>query len=152
MALALATRVAAGMPISTTPTAKTIAAARRQFRGTQCATTAHTIAVASDPQVPGPGCRRPTPKNVAVNLAHAGAEDPCGELTVFSRILLAVFMIAVVPCAPAVVPLLLRTAWIISPAVRQIVLPVLLGFVVFWGVFAGVLDRRRDYVGATGPL
>ena len=33
-----------------------------------------------------------------------------------------------------------------------IVLPVLLGFVVFWGVFAGVLNRGRDYVSATCPL
>src|SRR5437868_5234838 len=109
MALALATRVAAGMPISTTPTAKTIAAARRQFRGTQCATTAHTIAVASDPQVPGPGCRRPTPKNVAVNVDQVGAEDTCGRLAALSGILSAAFMIGTA-VLPAVLLFLLRTA------------------------------------------
>ena len=34
---------------------------------------AHRITVASDPQVPGPGLRRPAPKKVATSVAHNGA-------------------------------------------------------------------------------
>ena len=34
----------------------------------------------SDPQVPGPGLRRPAPKKVASSVAHRGALDPESEL------------------------------------------------------------------------
>ena len=36
---------------------------------------AHTMTVANDPQVPGPGLRRPAPKKVATKVAHKGARE-----------------------------------------------------------------------------
>ena len=56
-----------------TTAAATIVAQVRLAAGMRELTSAHTITVASDPQVPGPGLRRPAPKKVATSLAHSGA-------------------------------------------------------------------------------
>jgi len=36
---------------------------------------AQTITVANDPQVPGPGLRRPAPKKLATSVAQVGGRD-----------------------------------------------------------------------------
>src|ERR1035438_10678735 len=40
---------------------------------------AHNNSVAKEPHVPGPGFKRPTPKNVATSVAQSGAR-PAGEV------------------------------------------------------------------------
>ena len=73
-----ATRVAAGIPMRVTAAAATIVAQVRFATGIRELANAHTRTVANDPQVPGPGLRRPVPKNVATSVADsaaAGRED-----------------------------------------------------------------------------
>jgi hypothetical protein len=70
---ARATRVAAGIPISVTSTARTIATGVRSEVGSSCATAAQSTTVAADPHVPGPGRSRPIPKKVATSVAHSAA-------------------------------------------------------------------------------
>jgi hypothetical protein len=50
-----------------------IVAQARLATGMRELANAHTITVANDPHVPGPGLRRPAPKKVAVSVAHSGA-------------------------------------------------------------------------------
>src|ERR1700737_2481442 len=45
----------------------------RLASGIREATNPHTITVANDPHVPGPGLRRPAPKKVATSVAQSGA-------------------------------------------------------------------------------
>src|ERR1035437_8222020 len=68
-----ATRVAAGIPMRVTAAAAMMVAQTRSATGIRKLANAHRITVANDPQVPGPGLRRPAPKNVAVSVAHSGA-------------------------------------------------------------------------------
>src|SRR5581483_211416 len=69
-----ATCVAAGMPVITTTAAALMVAGNSHFPGISRAANAHTMTVASDPQVPGPGLIWPTPNTVAIATAQAGAE------------------------------------------------------------------------------
>ena len=69
---ARATAVAAGIPMRVTAATAMIVAQVRLAAGICELARAHTITVASDPQVPGPGFRRPVPKKVATNVAHRG--------------------------------------------------------------------------------
>ena len=64
--------VAAGIPMRVTTEAAAIVAQARCAAGIWELASAHRITVASDPQVPGPGLRRPAPKNVATRVAHSG--------------------------------------------------------------------------------
>jgi len=66
--------VAAGIPISVTAAAAATVAQVRLAAGMRELANAHTMTVANDPQVPGPGLRRPAPKNVATSVAHKGAD------------------------------------------------------------------------------
>ena len=56
-----------------TSAAAVIAAKVNDDSGIQRAVIAQTTTVATDPQVPGPGFRRPTPKKVATSVAQSGA-------------------------------------------------------------------------------
>jgi len=56
-----------------TAPAATIVAQVRLAAGIRELANAQIITVASDPQVPGPGLRRPAPKKVATRAAHSGA-------------------------------------------------------------------------------
>ena len=76
--LARATAVAAGIPMNTTRIAARIAAAASHETGIQRAMTHQSMTVAAEPQVPGPGFRRPTPKNVATSVAQSGAGGRTG--------------------------------------------------------------------------
>src|SRR6266705_5591200 len=67
------TRVAAGIPMSTDMRARTLAAAGCEVAEIECATIAQSRTVAAEPQLPGPGRRRPTPKKVAITVAQSGA-------------------------------------------------------------------------------
>src|SRR5260370_26948171 len=68
-----ATGVAAGIPMTVTDPAAMIVAQVRLTAGIRELANAHTIIVANDPHVPGPGLRRPAPKKVATRVAHSGA-------------------------------------------------------------------------------
>ena len=68
-----ASSVAAGIPIATTTTISSTMTGSRADGGRCDASSHHSSAVASDPHVPGPGRRRPTPKKVATSVAHGGA-------------------------------------------------------------------------------
>src|SRR5208282_3196668 len=68
-----ATSVAAGIPMRVTAAAATMVAEVRLATGIRELANAHTITVANDPQVPGPGWRRPAPKKVATSVAQSGA-------------------------------------------------------------------------------
>src|ERR1700677_3971342 len=68
-----APRVAAGIPIRVTAEAAKIVAQVRCAAASCELANAHKRTVASDPHVPGPGLRRPTPKKVATSVAHNGA-------------------------------------------------------------------------------
>ena len=70
---ARSTCVAAGIPIRVTSAAAMIVAQVRASGGMRELISAQTITVATDPQVPGPGWRRPAPNNVATRVAHTGA-------------------------------------------------------------------------------
>src|SRR5581483_10256456 len=74
VAEAFATRVAAGMPSAIATAAKVASVAGRASTGTQRLTPNHIKVAESEPQVPGPGCKRPIPKKVAVSAAHRGAD------------------------------------------------------------------------------
>ena len=67
------TNVAAGIPISVTAAAATTVASVRLPAGMRELASPHKIIVDNEPQVPGPGLSRPTPKKVAVKVAHNGA-------------------------------------------------------------------------------
>lgn len=67
------TCVAAGIPISVTRMASAMTTGSRRFVGNAQAIAAQRRTVAADPQVPGPGCSCPMPKNVAVSVAQSGA-------------------------------------------------------------------------------
>src|SRR5207253_11265418 len=67
------TRVAAGIPMSTAMRTRTLAAAGCEVAEIECATMAQRRTVAAEPQLPGPGRRRPTPKKVAITVAQSGA-------------------------------------------------------------------------------
>src|SRR5271170_4104005 len=67
-----ATSVAAGIPISVTTAAATIVAQVRLAAGIPELANANNMTVANDPQVPGPGLRRPAPKKVATSVAQIG--------------------------------------------------------------------------------
>lgn len=71
---AFARLVAAGIPSAMTIAAKIASVAVCASRGTQRLTPNHIKVAASDPQVPGPGRKRPIPKKVAVSSAHRGAD------------------------------------------------------------------------------
>ena len=58
-----------------TTAAATIVAHVRLVTGVCELASDHTITVATDPHVPGPGLRRPAPKKVATRVAHSGARD-----------------------------------------------------------------------------
>jgi len=83
---ARATMVAAGIPINVTTTAAMIVAQTRFPSGIRELANAHKITVAKDPQVPGPGLRRPVPKKVATSVAQigAGANSSGREFVIFS--------------------------------------------------------------------
>ena len=68
-----ATRVAAGIPIRVTAPAAMIVAQARFATGIRELANAHTMTVANDAQVPGPGLRRPVPTKVATSVTHSGA-------------------------------------------------------------------------------
>jgi len=68
-----ATRVAAGIPMMVTAAAATIVAQARFATGIRELVNLHTITVANDPHVPGPGLRRPTAKKVEIRVAQSGA-------------------------------------------------------------------------------
>src|SRR4051812_20263183 len=65
----MATRVAAGMPMATASTAMAIAAATWNLASMTRVSPHQRTTVVRDPQVPGPGFRNPTPKNVAIRVA-----------------------------------------------------------------------------------
>src|ERR1035441_106097 len=71
-----ATNVAAGIPMMVTAAAAMIVAQLRLAAGIRQMINAHTITVNVDPQVPGPGLRRPAPKNVATSAAPKAALVP----------------------------------------------------------------------------
>lgn len=77
---ARATTVAAGIPMRVTAAAAMIVAQVRLAAGICELAKAHTIKVASDPHVPGPGFRRPAPNKVATSVAQRGALDAESEL------------------------------------------------------------------------
>ena len=68
-----ATRVAAGIPMRVTAVAAMMVAQARFATGIREIVNAHARTVANDPHVPGPGLRRPVPKNVATSVAQSGA-------------------------------------------------------------------------------
>src|SRR2546430_4493163 len=68
-----ATSVAAGIPMRVTAAAAMRVAQVRLACGIRKLTNPHTIIVANDPHVPGPGLRRPAPKKVATSVAQSGA-------------------------------------------------------------------------------
>src|SRR5438874_6633611 len=70
--LALATRVAAGIPTAIASRASRIAAQGCQYAPIQRVISHHNTTVAAEAQVPGPGCSRPMPKKVATNSDHRG--------------------------------------------------------------------------------
>src|SRR5208283_675622 len=70
---ARATRVAAGIPMRVTSAAARMVAVVRLAIGIWELANAHRITVANDPQVPGPGLRRPAPKKVATRVDQSGA-------------------------------------------------------------------------------
>ena len=80
---ALATWVAAGIPINVTSRARAIATGVRDVAGSADAKAVQSTTAAAEPQVPGPGCRRPTPKNVAISFAQRG---PRGSDEVFTAL------------------------------------------------------------------
>src|SRR5207302_9646409 len=67
-----ATSVAAGIPMRVTAAAAMKVAQVRLAGGMRKLTNPHTIIVANDPHVPGPGLRRPAPKKVATSVAQSG--------------------------------------------------------------------------------
>jgi len=73
---ARATRVAAGIPIATASTARAVFVGTIHAAGRKREMAAQASIVKSDPQVPGPGFRRPAPKKVATSVAHSGAGVP----------------------------------------------------------------------------
>ena len=93
---ARATSVAAGIPMRVTAAAATMVAEVRLATDICELANAHTITVANDPHVPGPGLRRPAPKKVATSVAQSGGRDapataggsPALLLFAFSAILL----------------------------------------------------------------
>jgi hypothetical protein len=68
-----ASRVAAGIPMRVTAAAAMMVAQVRFATGIRELANAHMRTVANDPHVPGPGLRRPVPKNVATCVAQSGA-------------------------------------------------------------------------------
>jgi hypothetical protein len=68
-----ATRVAAGIPTRVTAAAAMMVAQVRFASGIRELANAHTITVANDAHVPGPGLRRPVPKKVATSVTQSGA-------------------------------------------------------------------------------
>jgi hypothetical protein len=74
------TRVAAGTPMPAAKAASAKAVAARELGGKLCETAAHARTAAADPQVPGPGFSRPTPKKVAMTLAQSGAPPVVNEV------------------------------------------------------------------------
>lgn len=68
-----ATRVAAGIPMTTARAANPMLTGTTHGPGSHRDTMAQTITVAREPQVPGPGFIRPAPKNVATSVAQRGA-------------------------------------------------------------------------------
>ena len=72
---ARATSVAAGIPMRVTAAAATMVAEVRLATDICELANAHTITVANDPHVPGPGLRRPAPKKVATSVAQSGGRD-----------------------------------------------------------------------------
>ena len=73
-----ASRVAAGIPTATTSTISSKMTGIRADGGRCDPSSHHNNAVASEPQVPGAGRKRPTPKNVATSVAHRGAAEFTG--------------------------------------------------------------------------
>jgi len=68
-----ASRVAARMPTAVTATISNRIMGTWAHGGSRKATSHQTSTAAKDPQVPGPGRSRPTPKKVATSVAHLGA-------------------------------------------------------------------------------
>jgi hypothetical protein len=81
------TRVAAGMPMPAAKTASASTVPVRKLGGRLRETAAQSKTAAADPQVPGPGFSRPTPKKVAIAAAQSGA--------------VALFVVAIVCGTPA---------------------------------------------------
>ena len=121
-----ATRVAAGMPMSVTKAAATMVAQVRLAAGMWELANHQTMTVATDPQVPGPGLRRPAPKKVATSVAQSGAR---GER----------------PRLPAGRRRYVGRGWGCSGVCLTAHLRVGSGLFAFGG-------GLRDYVGASGPL
>lgn len=76
-----ATRVAAGIPMRAASIARPMANGVRSGGAIRWATAAQSTTVAADPQVPGPGRRRPMPKKVATTVAQSGARGRDGPAT-----------------------------------------------------------------------
>ena len=70
---ARATRVAAGIPTQQSLRSQQEPPRAARTGASQRASSHHRRTVAAEPQVPGPGCKRPTPKNVAISVAQEGA-------------------------------------------------------------------------------
>ena len=84
---AFAVNVAARMPIAVTATAIPARVSVCQAGETNRLTPSQISTAANDPQVPGPGRNRPTPKKVAIKVAHIGAgesscEDASGSVVI----------------------------------------------------------------------
>src|SRR5919109_223684 len=77
--LSRSTRVAAGIPSAVASTARLITVPVCHEELIQWLTSHQSKTVAADPQLPGPGRMRPTPKKVATNHAQvpARSEAPC---------------------------------------------------------------------------
>src|SRR5579864_2970852 len=71
--------------MATASTAKMRFAGKIQVAGRKRESTAQSSTVASDPQVPGPGRRRPAPKNVATSVAQSGADCLPGARSAAAR-------------------------------------------------------------------
>jgi len=94
---ALATRVAAGMPIATATTANPARTPGCQCVGIHLANVNQMSTAAADPQVPGPGLNRPAPKKVATIVAQSGAaaSGRRGDVSRISLLAMSVFISAV---------------------------------------------------------
>src|SRR5271165_93761 len=84
-----ASRVAAGMPMAVTPTMSAMITGRCSEAGRWDARAHHNRTAASDPQVPGPGRKRPAPKKVAMSVAQRGAglADTAGSVGLFAMLI-----------------------------------------------------------------
>ena len=108
-----ASRVAAGMPTAVATTMSRRIAGNCHTAGRCDARSHQRKPAASEPHVPGPGFRRPAPKNVATSVAHRGAVDVGAKGSI----------------------------WLFAMLVGVDRFDVL-----------GIVERRRDYVGAACPL